>query len=72
MVTVLRRRQVQAKTGLPTTSLYRLISRGQFPRPIMLGVKSVGWLSTEVDDWLRSRVENRDAHAAPLEMGGAS
>jgi hypothetical protein len=30
----LRRPQVQAATGLPTSTLYDLIGKGEFPRPV--------------------------------------
>ena len=49
---ILRRPAVTAATGIPPSTLYRLIRDGRFPRPIPLGSRSVGWLQREVDDWL--------------------
>jgi predicted DNA-binding transcriptional regulator AlpA len=34
-LTILRRRAVRAKTGLPPASMYDLISKGEFPPPIV-------------------------------------
>jgi prophage regulatory protein len=58
-ITILRRREVQARTGLPSSSLYALIAKGQFPGPIPLSRRRVGWVSTEVDGWLRDRIAER-------------
>lgn len=59
---ILRRQQVQKRTGLPRSSLQQLIRQGQFPRPISLSARTVGWLSHEVEAWLRDRVSQRDTH----------
>ena len=54
---VLRRRQVEARTGLPRSSLYVLIAEGRFPAPIRLTIKTVGWLEHEVDAWIAERAK---------------
>ncbi len=53
---VLRRPQVQSKTGLTRSTIYQLMSSGQFPSSINLTNRSVGWLAHEVDEWIASRV----------------
>jgi prophage regulatory protein len=53
---ILRRRAVSLKTGLPDTSLYELVASGQFPKPITLSKRRVGWLLHEIEDWLRERI----------------
>ena len=52
---VLRRRQVEARTGLGRSSLYALIANGQFPAPIRLSANTVGWLEHEIDGWIAER-----------------
>lgn len=61
--TILRRRQVEARVGLKRSTLYGRIAEGTFPAPVRLGARTVGWLSSEVDEWLRARVaeSRRDA-----------
>lgn len=54
---VLRRRQVEARTGLPRSSLYVLIAEGRVPAPIHLTTKTVGWLEHEVDAWIAERAK---------------
>jgi prophage regulatory protein len=54
-LSVLRRKAVEAKTGLSTSGLYDAMAAGTFPKPIRLSAKAVGWRSNEVDDWILSR-----------------
>jgi prophage regulatory protein len=53
---VLRRPQVQARTGLARSTIYELMSSGKFPLSIQLTDRSVGWLAHEIDEWIASRV----------------
>jgi prophage regulatory protein len=50
-------------TGLPRATIYDKISKGKFPRPIKLGERSVGWLETEITEWQKARVVERDGVA---------
>ena len=56
-LTVLRRRQVEGRTGLGRSSLYALIANGQFPAPIRLSANTVGWLEHEIDAWIAERAK---------------
>lgn len=58
--TILRRHDVERVTGLPRSTIYDLIAKGEFPRPIKLSMKSVGWLETEITDWQGARIAARD------------
>lgn len=51
----LRRRAVEEVTGLSRSTLYDLMGRGLFPRPIRLTAKAVAWPETEIVAWLESR-----------------
>lgn len=52
---VLRLPQVLAKIGLSRSTTYAMIADGNFPKPIKLGKRAVGWVDTEVENWLTSR-----------------
>ena len=54
---ILRRKQVEARTGLSRSAIYAAMARNEFPRPVRLTAKSVGWKSDSVDAWINSRVE---------------
>ena len=53
---ILRLASVRSKTGLPTSGIYKRISEGSFPKQINLGGRSVGWLESEVNNWIEQRV----------------
>ena len=58
---VMRLSEVGNVTGLGRSSIYKFITEGKFPRPIALGDRAVGWVSTEIDQWIRDKIEERDA-----------
>lgn len=49
--TLVRRREVERITGLSTTSLYRQIREGKFPRPRRIGRRAVAWATSEIRAW---------------------
>jgi prophage regulatory protein len=55
----LRLPQVIGMTGLKKTTIYALQKAGQFPHSVPLTTTAVGWLETEVEDWLARRAEAR-------------
>ena len=57
---IIRRKQVEARTGLSRSTIYLRIQNGTFPKPIKLGARAVGWVESEIDTWLASCIENRD------------
>ncbi|MBI5815437.1 MAG: AlpA family phage regulatory protein [Nitrospinae bacterium] len=55
--TVLRLPAVKAHTGLSRSTIYLRISEGEFPPSVSLGERAVGWLESDIDDWLSAQVE---------------
>ena len=55
--TILRLPDVKARTGLSRSTIYLRVSEGKFPAPIALGVRSVGWIESEVDAWIAERIQ---------------
>jgi prophage regulatory protein len=60
---ILRRPEVVSVVGLGTTKLYELISEGKFPKPVKLSARSVGWLESEVQEWIKEQAEKRQGAA---------
>ena len=54
---IIRINQVKERTGLSRSTLYSLIKDCKFPSPIPIGARAVGWLSTDIDAWIESRVK---------------
>jgi prophage regulatory protein len=65
-ISILRRKQVEQRTGLPRSTMYLLISEGKFPKPIKLGQRSAGWVEHEIEDWLVKRIKKRDGKLEPI------
>lgn len=61
---MLRMAAVSQITGKCKSSIYQGIKNGTFPAPIKLGARSIGWLSTDIDAWIDSRVKATFGKAA--------
>ncbi len=57
---ILRIKDVTETTGFCRSQIYSLMETGAFPQSIKLGVRSVGWVDTEVENWIKSKVVARD------------
>ena len=64
---ILTRKQVMAVVPYSQTHLWRLERAGQFPRRIKLGPNRVGWLESEINEWIESRLAERPETGA---LGG--
>ncbi|WP_336019118.1 AlpA family transcriptional regulator [Acinetobacter lwoffii] len=56
---LIRRKEVQAKTGFGPSSIYALMAKGLFPKPVKLSERRVAWIESEVDAWIAERIANR-------------
>ena len=52
---VWRKPRVLATISMGNTWLYEAIAKGQFPAPVKLGARAVGWRRSDVEAWLASR-----------------
>ena len=55
-VSMLRRGRVQMRTGFSRSTLYRRVAEGTFPQPVNLGGRTVGWVESEIQDWLERQI----------------
>jgi prophage regulatory protein len=56
---ILRREEVEAKTGFKRAHIYNLMKKGEFPQAMRIGVRAVGWDSVEIDQWIADRLNDR-------------
>ena len=67
---IIRLKEVIDSTGLARSTIYKYIGENTFPKPVSLGDRCVGWVDSEVHDWILARIEERDlAEAAPARVG---
>lgn len=52
---IMRRPEVEKTVGLSRSAIYAAMDRGDFPRPIQIGRRAVGWKSNDVSVWLDAR-----------------
>lgn len=57
---VIRLPEVKSLTGISRSQIYELIKKGKFPRQINLGARAVGWVESEVQEWIQQRIADRD------------
>ena len=63
-IKVIRLPVVKDKTGLSRSSIYLRMSKGDFPKSISLGDRAIGWLESDVEQWLEDKI------AASKNVGG--
>jgi prophage regulatory protein len=64
-LTILRRKQVEARIGLSRGTIYARLRFNPkrpgdfdptFPKPVSIGAKAVGWVESEINDWLNAKI----------------
>ena len=50
-----RLNSVIVRVGLSKATLYKMIKAGSFPASKRLGLRSVGWLESDLKAWIESR-----------------
>ena len=53
---IVRMPNVLVMTGMSKPSVYRMMKTGTFPRRIQLSPGAVGWLRTEIEQWVVDRM----------------
>lgn len=63
-LTILRRKQVEARTGLSRSTIYSKIQGKRpgeydstFPKQIQIGAKAVGWIESEIETWISAQIK---------------
>lgn len=59
MTKILKLPDVMEATALSRSSIYAFVSEKAFPKPINLGARAVGWLESEVAEWISKKAEMR-------------
>ncbi len=52
---------VKVMVGLSRSTIYSLMAAGKFPKSIPLGERSVGWLESDIQAWIDSRISASNA-----------
>ena len=55
MASIIRMPQVVEMTGVSRAHVYALIARDEFPRPVRIGKRAVGWIVEDIEAWISAR-----------------
>ena len=55
-IKIVRLPKVKEMTGLSRSSIYLRISENTFPKQINLGGRAIGWLESDIQDWINQRI----------------
>ena len=64
---LIRRKEVQAKTGLGASSIYAMMKSGEFPQCLNLSERRVAWIESDIDLWISERIKSHKATIAMME-----
>ena len=53
---IMRRDEVERKTGFKRAHIYNLMKEGKFPQAKRIGMRAVGWDSLEIERWVVERL----------------
>jgi len=59
MKTIGKLPQVKRLTPLSTSTIYRLMKKGDFPKQIKLSERSSGWILEEIEQWIEEKINER-------------
>ena len=54
---ILRLPNVKSRTGLSRSTIYLRVKAGTFPAPRSLGTRAVGWIESEIQQWLEEQTK---------------
>ncbi|MGF6282740.1 AlpA family phage regulatory protein [Pseudomonas silensiensis] len=53
---IMRRDEVERKTGFKRAHIYNLMKEKKFPQAKRIGLRAVGWDSLEIERWISERL----------------
>lgn len=59
-VRLIRLPEVMSRVSLRRATIYRRISKGDFPKPVRTGGRASAWVESEVDAWIADRIAERE------------
>lgn len=57
--------EVIERTGLARSTIYLGVADGTFPKQISIGARAVAWLESDIEDWIRSKIDTGKYNTTP-------
>ncbi len=51
-------REVLSRTSMSRSAVYALQKQGEFPKSVSITERRVGFVESEIDDWLKAKIES--------------
>ena len=61
---ILRLPEVETRTGLSRSTIYRWRVAGRFPPAVVMGGRTLGWFESDLEEWLQSNPRSGATHEA--------
>lgn len=55
MLNIMKLPELVQKTKISRAAVYAMMARDEFPRPVRLGRRAVGWRVEDVESWIAAR-----------------
>ena len=52
---IYRLNRITEITGLSRSWIYLAIKNGEFPKPIKLGRRAIGWSAIDIQEWIKAK-----------------
>ncbi|MBS9438640.1 AlpA family transcriptional regulator [Photorhabdus noenieputensis] len=53
---LIRLNEVLNRTGYSKSWTYKLIDKGEFPKPVKIGPRSIAFIEGEINEWIEQRI----------------
>ena len=57
---ILSNKEVLSRVPYSSVQIWRKENAGEFPRRVKLGANRVGWIESEIESWIASKIAERD------------
>ena len=64
---LIRPREAMRRCGIGRSTMWKLIKEGDYPKPVKITRRNIGFVEAEVDAWVRQRIAASRADASHKE-----
>lgn len=54
--TLIRPREAMRRCGIGRSTMWKMIKDGDFPKPVRITRRTVGFVEAEINDWVQQRI----------------
>jgi|TARA_B110000263_G_C14842868_1_gene300537 prophage regulatory protein len=59
-IIIISNKEVLSRVPYSSVQIWRKENAGEFPRRVKLGANRVGWVESEIESWISSKIAERD------------